>query len=180
LETPQNKKDWIVFAIKNASMIVLLLGALWNYGEIVYDVFSGTNKAQRQEQETQLVLWRKNKECLKQQPDSFETEKKEVIQLLLCPKTTSLLVEVIPPDASLSTAKWIELQKKENSASLFSLYADIRKVKNGTVTIELCRFTTNSFLNIIRKTDSSCFNTVTNLSTGERRMIDVDCSKVCK
>lgn len=181
MESPKTTRQWIIFSVKNASMIVLLLGALWNYGEIIYDGISGTDRGQRQEQERQLSLWSKNKECLKNKPESFETDKKEMIQLLLCPKTASLLVEIVPPDVKLSTSKWIELNRVEEHTSLFSLYAqEIQRVRNGSVTIELCRYSDDKFLTIIRKIDNVCWITVTNLESGERATKPIICESGCR
>lgn len=182
-ENPKTTKDWVIFTIKNASMIVVLLGALWNYGEIGYDFFTGTNKAERQELELQLSLWRKNKQCLKNKPQSFETDKKEIIQLLLCKNTSSLLIEIIPPDENLSTTKWIELRstKEEKSSFIFFdelMAQDIRKMDNHLP--EFCRFVHNDILYIVRRISERCVVYETNLNNGYKKNYIINCDFFCQ
>jgi hypothetical protein len=179
METPKSTKDWIVFFIKYASAVTLLIGALWNYGEIIYSGITGTSSASRLFEQKQLELWMKNKECLIQQPERFETDKRELIELLLCQKTATILITVIPPDVNKRTSTWVELIREDKNAGVFELNAQVKKVNQGSVTVEMCRYMQNNTFNIIRKVDNRCVKEVKRLDTGEDYKVVIDCRTAC-
>lgn len=159
-----------------------MIGAGQNYYESAYDLITGSNRALRQEESRQIELWNANRECLVENKiQRFETDRREVIELVLCPKTTSILVGVvIPPGVTKIKSKWIELKERDNNqVSLFSLYS--QSITSGSSYIqEICRWTDERSYNIVRKySDGLCYLERIYFENGLKVFTRVDCIKTC-
>ena len=198
LKKPEGIQEWILWVASVLTALTILVGAGQKYYESAYDIITGSNSAMRMYEQRQLELWRINKQCLRNDPQKFETPQRELISLLLCPDTASLLVEVVPPQTTKSTTTWIELNKVRRDdeaknaskkdvlvfykALISGLEASenkMRKVNQGTSVVELCRWTDSVSFNVIRKYEGDvCFIEKTYLDNGLRKFINIKCEVV--
>jgi len=199
LKKPEGIQEWILWVASILTALTILVGAGQKYYESAYDLITGSNSAMRMYEQRQLELWRINKQCLRNDPQKFETPQRELITLLLCPDTASLLVEVVPPQITKSTSTWIELNKvrrqdgearntsekdvlifyKSLISGLEASEREVRKVNQGTSVVELCRWTDKVSFNVIRKYEGNvCFIEKIYLDDGMKKFINIKCELV--
>lgn len=165
---PKNRNQWIIFVVKYASSIVLLIGAFFQYYEMAADLIQGLTKHERLEKESQFLLWEKNKECYRTaSPYIFQSDKKENIRIVLC-KTADIYVEIGFPDPNTQPiSKWIEIKRNQKSAFNLQIFnslnaQNIRNLPSETLasSIELCRGANDEYAwNIKKYPGNVCWET---------------------
>jgi len=168
VEIPKNRNQWIVFIIKYASSIVLLIGAFFQYYDMASDLLQGLTKHQRIEKESQFLLWEKNKECYRTaQPYIFQSDKKENIRIVLC-KSADIYVEIGFPDPNIPPiSRWIEIKRSTKSSFNLQIFDNLNAqsirnipVENLASSIEICRGVTDEYAwNIKKYSGNVCWET---------------------